>query len=293
MKKFKSYPVRVAVMLIVLIIVAVGYFTAGGIGNSCGFGWGDISLICPLGALFSLIAKKTVLPVAIVSIVITFVVCLFLGKVFCSWICPVHFISPKKQGVKGRKRLCTKTACETCAAQCGKSKGVHFDSRHIILLAALVSSLIFGYPVFCLACPVGLTFATVLLVMQLFAFGTTTWTIIVFPVIVFIELFLLPKWCHNLCPLGALMSLFSIPNKTFVPKINEDICIQTSEGKECNLCFKICPEGINLHDTALGRSTINDCSKCRACADICPKKAITFPFIQTKKKAVVASSEEK
>ena len=282
MKNLKSYPLRVAAMLIVLVIVAVGYFTTAGIGNTCGFGWGDITLLCPLGALMAMLAQKTAIPAAILSVVGVFVICLLLGKVFCAWICPVHFLSPKKKSRHGRKRPCTKAACNTCAAACGKKKGWHLDSRHIILAAALVSSLIFGYPVFCLACPVGLTFATVLLVMQLFAFGKTTWTIIVFPVIVFIELFLLPRWCHNLCPLGALMSLFSIPNKTFRPSIDTASCMQTSQGINCNLCFEACPEGINLHDTALGRTTINDCSKCRACADVCPRHAISFPLLAGK-----------
>lgn len=282
MKNLKSYPLRVAAMLVVLVIVAVGYFTTTGIGNTCGFGWGDITLLCPLGALMSMLASKTAIPAAIVSVVGVFIICLVLGKVFCAWICPVHFLSPAKKSRHGRKRLCTKAACSTCAAACGKSKGVHFDSRHAILAAALITSLIFGYPVFCLACPVGLSFATVLLVMQLFAFGKTTWTIIVFPVIVFIELFLLPRWCHNLCPLGALMSLFSVPNKTFRPVIDNKACMQVSEGKHCNLCVEVCPEGINLHNIALGRSSINDCSKCRACADICPRHAISFPLLPPK-----------
>ena len=72
------------------------------------------------------------------------------------------------------------------------------------------SSLVFGFPVFCLVCPIGLTFATVLLVMRLFAFGDATWTVVAFPVIIALEVLLLPKWCQRFCPLGALLSLFSL-----------------------------------------------------------------------------------
>lgn len=291
MKNMKSYPLRIAAMLVVLIVVAVGYFTTTGIGNTCGFGWGDITLLCPLGALMAMLAEKTFIPAALISVVGVFVICLVLGKVFCAWVCPVHFISPKKQTRSGRRRLCTNAACETCASACGKSKGIHLDSRHIILAVALITSLIFGYPVFCLACPVGLTFATVLLIMQLFAFGKTTWTIIVFPVIVFVELFLLPRWCHNLCPLGALLSLFSGANKTFRPVIDTTKCLQATKNAECNLCVKACPEGINLHNTALGRTTLNDCSKCRACADACPASAIHFPVLPGKTEGAVKAVE--
>ena len=68
--------------------------------------------------------------------------------------------------------------CSACASPCGKAKGIKIDSRHGILAAALGSTLVFGFPVFCLVCPIGLTFATVLLVMRLFAFGDATWTVV-------------------------------------------------------------------------------------------------------------------
>ncbi len=281
MKNIKSRTLRIICMLVVLVVVAVGYFTTTGIGNTCGVGFGDITALCPLGALLSMLAGKTFLPVAAVSIVATFVVCLLLGKVFCAWACPAHFLSPaKKQGA--RRRACTKAACATCTGGCGKKEGVHLDGRHVVLAAALVSSLIFGYPVFCLACPVGLSFATVLLVMQLFAFGQTTWTILVFPLIVAVELFVLPRWCHNLCPLGALLSLFSATNKTFRPRIDGEKCLQRDGKTTCNLCVEACPEGINLHDVCAGRTTLADCSKCRACSDVCPAHAISFPFLAPK-----------
>ena len=64
------------------------------------------------------------------------------------------------------------------------------------------STLVFGFPVFCLVCPIGLTFATVLLVMRLFAFGDATWTVVAFPAIIALEILLLPKWCQRFCPLA-------------------------------------------------------------------------------------------
>lgn len=313
MKKLTSYRIRFLVMLAVLAIVAVGYFTVQGIGNACGFGFGGITLICPLGALLAMIAERTAIPMAVVSVVAVLIICIVLGKVFCSWVCPVHFMSrfsrKGKNGKNGKakaaaisasanasaeaadaeaiapipeKKKVIATGCASCKTPCGKSKGIKIDSRHGILAAALGSTLIFGFPVFCLICPVGLTFATVLLVMRLFAFGATTWTIIAFPLIIIIELLVLPKWCQNFCPLGALLSLFSGPNKTFRPTVDAKTCLPLSEGKACSLCEKACPEGINLLDIASGATTLNDCSKCRACADVCPKGSITFPVLPPK-----------
>ena len=135
---------------------------------------------------------------------------------------------------------------------------------------------------FCLVCPIGLTFATVLLVMRLFAFGDATWTVVAFPAIIALEILLLPKWCQRFCPLGALLSLFSGLNRTFRPQVDAEKCLREGRGKACNLCEQACPEGINLHDVAAGETTLNDCSKCRACADVCPERAITFPLLPKK-----------
>lgn len=357
MKKFNSARLRFLIMLAVLAVVAVGYFTAGGIGNFCGIGFDTITLLCPLGALLAMIAERTAIPMAVVSVLAVLAVCVVLGKVFCAWACPVHFMARgKKKGKRGASRaagssaeggagsssvaaascgaadgsavscgaadgpaaapalhvaqtgesaaqaaapaperdkspgMVSRSACSACTAPCGKAKGIKIDSRHGILAAALGSTLVFGFPVFCLICPIGLTFATVLLVMRLFAFGDTTWTVLAFPAIIAIEVLLLPKWCQRFCPLGALLSLFSGLNRTFRPRIDSEKCLLEGRGLSCNLCERACPEGINLHDVAAGETTLNDCSKCRACADVCPEHAITFPFLPNKGRGASASA---
>ena len=222
MKKLKTYRLRFLIMLALLAVVAVGYFTAGGIGNFCGIGFESITLLCPLGALLAMIAERTAIPMAVISVAVVLLVCIVLGKVFCAWACPVHFLSRgRKKGDKGDKEGKggkVASPCSACASPCGKAKGIKIDSRHGILAAALGSTLVFGFPVFCLVCPIGLTFATVLLVMRLFAFGDATWTVVAFPAIIALEILLLPKWCQRFCPLGALLSLFSGLNRTFRPR---------------------------------------------------------------------------
>lgn len=310
--KTRTYRLRMIIALAIIAVVAVGYFTAGGIGNICGIGFESLTLLCPLGALMALLAEKTAIPLAVISVVAVLAICIVLGKVFCSWVCPVHFLSgPKRRkelaacegsttrGAKGapaesRTEATKATApltaqekkalsgCSSCASPCGKSGGVKIDSRHGILAAALGSTLVFGFPVFCLVCPVGLTFATVLLVMRLFAFGETTWTIIAFIALIAAEVILLPRWCAKFCPLGALLSLMSGLNRTFRPHLAAEKCLAESRGASCDLCVRACPEGINLHDIAAGETTLADCSKCRACADVCPEHAITFPLLAPK-----------
>ncbi|WP_350454217.1 4Fe-4S binding protein [Slackia heliotrinireducens] len=290
MNKRNTARIRLFIMLAFVAVAAVGYFVKGGIGNSCGIGFDDITLICPLGAILVMISERTAIPLAVMSVMAVLIMCIVLGKIFCSWLCPVHFMTERrmlsrkaKKAAKEARQAARDTGnsgIDTSQVKaCGKSSGVKFDSRHAVLAAAVVSTLIFGFPVFCLVCPVGITFALVLLIMRLFVFGETTWTIILMLAVLAIEVVVLPNWCRNLCPLGALHGLFSGLNKTFRPVIDSETCIQEGRGGHCNLCVDACHENINLHDISRGETTLADCSKCRACADACPVSAITFPFL--------------
>ena len=171
--------------------------------------------------------------------------------------------------------------CSACASPCGKAKGIKIDSRHGILAAALGSSLVFGFPVFCLVCPIGLTFATVLLVMRLFAFGDVAWGVILVPALLLAEVVFFRKWCSTFCPISALMSLIGKANRTFVPQVNDAKCRETVEGASCEVCAAVCPQGINVRHPEAGMS-FSECTKCRACVEACPTQAIKMPFLPQK-----------
>jgi ferredoxin-type protein NapH len=269
MRNGRSVRYRLAVMLLLLTVAAVGYFTVGGVGNVCAAGFDSITLLCPLGALLAMVAERTAIPLALVSVAVALVVCVLLGKVFCSWACPVPFLSRL-----GRPRH------KKGPSEARQRPAKALDSRHGILLGAIATTLVFGFPVFCLVCPVGLVFATVLLVMRLFVFGETTWTLVVFPLIIAAELFLLPRWCNNFCPLGALLSLFSSLNRTFRPQIDRKACLRASQDSSCRICEQVCPQRVRLHDGQAGARGSGDCSKCRTCADACPGHAISFPLLR-------------
>ncbi len=132
----------------------------------------------------------------------------------------------------------------------------------------------FGFPVFCLICPVGLTFATIIGLWNLVQFNEPSWALIIFPIILVAEVTVLRKWCSKICPISALVSLLSNLNVTLRPRVKADVCLR-SRGVDCHSCVDACPEQLDPHS---GR--IPECSKCGKCVEACPAKAISVKLLK-------------
>ena len=321
MKK-NSKTLRTLTALAVIVIVFVGFLTNLGIGTISAPGIWDISILCPLGALGTMLASKMMVPRALVSLVIMVVLIVIFARAFCGWICPVPlvqklrdlFSKPQAKEAKAEDADGTKaanvapltdeekaalaTGCEKDAkglagcASCAKKRGDAVDARHFVLGGALVSTFIFGFPVFCLVCPIGLTFATILLLVNLFGQGDVTWSLIVVPALLIAEVVLFKKWCHKLCPLSAFMSFIAKLNRTFKPTIDDAKCLETSKGATCGRCGKACNEGIDPRHPELSEAAWSECTKCRSCVDACPANAITMPLIAKKGEKVTLAKNE-
>ena len=321
MKK-NSKTLRTLTALAVIVIVFVGFLTNLGIGTISAPGIWDISILCPLGALGTMLASKMMVPRALVSLVIMVVLIVIFARAFSGWICPVPlvqklrdlFSKPQAKEAKAEDADGTKaanvapltdeekaalaTGCEKDAkglagcASCAKKRGDAVDARHFVLGGALASTFIFGFPVFCLVCPIGLTFATILLLVNLFGQGDVTWSLIVVPALLIAEVVLFKKWCHKLCPLSAFMSLIAKLNRTFKPTIDDAKCLETSKGATCGRCGKACNEGIDPRHPELSEAAWSECTKCRSCVDACPANAITMPLIAKKGEKVTLAKNE-
>lgn len=300
MKATDSAKLRRITASLLFTLAIIGAIAGWGTGTFSAFGPFDIAAICPLGALEALLASKTVIPRAAIGLAVTLVIILLAGRAFCAWVCPV----PLVERLLGRKRTKSETHCakaEKCKRCPSASKEPspslehgraaeedHGDqlakrprpSRFWVLGGVLGSTTLFGFPVFCAICPIGLTFASVIAIWRLLAFNESVLTALVFPLLLAAELILARNWCHRFCPLSALMSLIARTNRTFVPRVDAKRCLR-STGATCGKCASACPEGIDLHKPAK-EARLHDCTKCRACVDACPAKAISFPILKSK-----------
>lgn len=177
---------------------------------------------------------------------------------------------------------CASSSCKDCAlASRVKEKADQATEKtpYWILGGALASSTVFGFPVFCLICPVGLTFALTVALWRLFEFNETNWAILWFAGFLVLELLVLRRWCSRFCPLGALWTLASRLNRFFRPKAREDLCTRMTHGVPCTICRDVCPEGIDPASVANDPMLLARCTKCGACAAACPTGAVHFPFL--------------
>lgn len=301
----KRQTVRVLVPVLCGVAALLGFALHLGFGSPSGFGWSDIALLCPLGALGTMIASKTLLPRALVALVIAIVVIVLLGRAFCGWVCPIpatRKIASLFRGKKARAEADGASAVEKLSAgekaaidasiargvkaSCGHGKAcgscadarAAIDSRHFVLAGGLLSAAIFGFPVFCLICPIGLSFGTLFLLVQLFGSGDVTWTVVAVPALLVLELVVFRKWCSRICPLSALMSLVGrINRRSMRPVVDTAKCVER-DGHACGRCRKVCESGIDPRHPLDGAS-FAECSKCFACVDVCPGHAIKMPFI--------------
>lgn len=291
-KRFNFRRARGIVALALVAFVVAGLLFRIGSGTPSAFGIDQIAAVCPLGALEALFGAKEFMLHPIILLAAMVVLVVVFGKAFCAWGCPVpwlqRFFRPKKKASGGKTSVGGQKselggalpACSSCGGACklaplgGERDGVQLDARHAVLAGTLASAAVFGFPVFCLVCPVGLTFATLIGLWHLFQFNEPSWALVVFPIILVLELTVLRKWCSKICPISALTSLIANANRTLRPRFEQSKCLR-GEGIDCHSCVDACPEKLDPHS-----GHIPECSKCGACIEACPAKAIKIKLLK-------------
>ncbi|MCX6169425.1 MAG: 4Fe-4S binding protein [Ignavibacteriales bacterium] len=184
-------------------------------------------------------------------------VSLVFGKAFCSWMCPVGFISELVGdfGDKIWKKLFKR--------RIKLPRFIDYPLRMVkYLLLAFFAFAIFSMTETALAFFLSDTYNIAADVKMYYFFANISrFSLIVIGVLFMLSILIRNFWCRYLCPYGALLGLvgFLSPNKI---KRNSASCI------DCGLCAKACPSFIKVDKVITVRS--DECTSCLSCVDVCP-----------------------
>ena len=253
----------------------------------------------PLVALSSLLSGNTFINGFLWAAGIV-VLTLVLGRVFCGFLCPFgtihHAISRFRPTLKGNQLI---QANRKTPAQ---------RIKYFLLIFLLVGALL-GLNMTGLLDPIALLFRSVALaivpglgagllslfksmadsdihILRLLSYGgellaspifgytyqvfQTAWFIgLLFLVILFLNRIRPRFWCRTLCPLGALLGIFS---RVSVLKLEK----YPQKCTECNLCIKHC-QGAASPKPGQDWET-SECQVCFNCFNVCPEDALAFRF---------------
>lgn len=201
-------------------------------------------------------------------------VSLVFGKSFCSWICPVGFLS-ESLGDFGDKiwlRLFKRRL------KIPRFLDYPLRSLKYLLLAFFVYAIFFTMTELALKVFLDSDYNKVADIKMYYFFAEISrFSLIVISVLFVLSIFIRNFWCRYLCPYGALLGILNFVSPTRI-KREPLSCI------DCGLCTKACPSFIKVDKV---KTVISDeCSSCMSCVDACPVKDTLFMSTVIRKKKI-------
>lgn len=179
------------------------------------------------------------------------------GKSFCSWICPVGFISEMigDFGKKVQKKLFGRKLVFP------RFLDYPLRSLKYLILLFFVYAII-GMSAISLRAFLDAPYNIMSDVKMYYFFANISqFSLIVIGALFILSIIIRNFWCRYLCPYGALLGIFSLLSFNKI-KRNTDSCT------DCNLCTKVCPSNIKVHK--MNTVISDECVSCLKCIDACP-----------------------
>jgi ferredoxin-type protein NapH len=214
----------------------------------------------PLAVVSDIAASKTLHKLMLLSLIIPLVGTLLLGRVFCSWICPMGMFGDFLNWIR---RLLGKI--EFGFFNLPVSRRIKYWVLGFGVVVCLIASVQFFY-----------IFYPPRIISDWVRDGWTSTVsgidLMIFGVILVFELLLCQRlWCKCLCPGGALYSLLG---KWRVLRINRDVHACT----HCGKCNEVCPYDLEPGSLPLG----GECDNCGLCVQACDDDAINYQLKRTR-----------
>lgn len=260
--KRRYRPYRLLLLTGAFLLLVINPFLNAYFGITFVQGWyqslgiGELRLTSPLEGLESLLLTRQIFVPALIGMAIPLLLAALLGRVFCSWICPISLLAEIMASVRqviARKR------------QWRDRFVLARQTLWFALIGELLLSLIIGMPVFVVFSPPGLVGRE--LMMAIF-FQTLAWEGVLIVFVLLLELLARRFFCRYLCPLGGLLALNGARRHLVVARV-ESRCIH------CGRCDRACPMGIKPSED---ESLSPYCWNCAACIDSCDHQALAFTW---------------
>ncbi|MEN8150668.1 MAG: 4Fe-4S binding protein [Planctomycetota bacterium] len=241
-----------AMALLLAVPLAAGQYAFTGVT-----GWYQsldvfgLAFLSPVEGLESLLLTGSIWVPLLWALLPTLLVVLLLGRVFCSWVCPVNLL----------QEMTDRSMCRPRA----RPDHVTLPRSTIlwVLAAELAAALAAGVPLFCFWSPPALVGREIF--MAVF-FRTVAIEGALIVVILLLNLFTARFFCRHLCPLGGMLALLGRWRRLRV-RHAPDRCTA------CGQCDPVCPMGIR---PAAGESQSMWCWNCGECVDACGDSALSF-----------------
>ena len=245
-------------MIFLILSPAMGFTFFYG-NFSSGLLFGQLHLTDPLSFLQVMFSSPLdiTLGFALSAIIILFIY-IILGRVYCSWVCPLGAILEWINRIPYLPDIFRPT----------QDYNVKYELLGIFILLSIFSSI----PFFIIISPMA-AFERILM------FGISISIFLILSIILLNVFTGNNTWCNKICPLGAFYSLIGRWRLLHID-LDEKQC------NECGVCINKCPYGENVIKNAIDNKNSDlihaDCTNCGTCIDLCPQEALRFKIKKTR-----------
>ncbi len=223
-----------------------------------------------LSAIANILSQHNIPPGLMLAVAIA-VMSLFFGRFFCGWICPMGIVQHFGAWIFRSSEKAERYSRNTYR----KSHRIKYIILIIFLFCACFGVILSGW-VDPLSIITRFSVSVVRPVLNLFtngrcsseiAYNVTVITSLIFVIVFLLNIYMPRFWCRTVCPLGALLSLFSV-RPLFRIERDREKCIK------CGLCRQNCQGGCEPDKNIIN----SECLMCMNCLEICPVGAIRLGY---------------